>query len=34
MVKMIQVKRLIEALLLTEFESLGVTVTVGSKQLG
>jgi len=32
-VKMIPEKRLREALLLTSFESLGVTVTVGSKQL-
>jgi len=33
MVKIIQEKRLREALLLTWFESLGVTVTVGSKQV-
>jgi len=33
MVEMIQEKHLREALLLTQFESFGVTVTVGSKQL-
>jgi len=34
MVEMIQEKRLREALLFLLFESLGVTMTVGSKQLG
>jgi len=33
-VKMFQEKRLREAVLLTQFESLSVIVTVGSKQLG